>query len=405
MIDWAVETLIATSLLMAAVLLLRNPVARLFGPRAAYALWLAPALRLLLPPMPEGGPIPEIIILTAPGGAAPAPATGYTLVDLLVAIWLGGAALFLILHGLQHRWFVADAIAAGTRLPIHASGPEVIESPAVEGPIATGVIRQRIFIPAGFGDRLTEDQQRLALEHERLHHRRGDLFALAASLVVLALHWFNPLAHYAHRAFRRDLEAACDAELVERIGSEERADYARAIVGCAAAPVPRAICTLTTIDDLKRRLTMLQWTHGKTSRALGLGCAAALAITGLSLGTANAATQDTGAAQDQEGEQTQKIVIREINGDPSKARLPEELRVKVEKCDGQPIEANAEGKDADGKQQRTRIVLCAKGDGKEVADKLEKSLGRIESNTDMSPENKAKILADLRAKIAELRAR
>ena len=30
MIDWAVETLIATSLLMVAVLLLRNPVARLF---------------------------------------------------------------------------------------------------------------------------------------------------------------------------------------------------------------------------------------------------------------------------------------------------------------------------------------------------------------------------------------
>ena len=150
---------------------------------------------------------------------------------------------------------------------------------------------------------------------------------------------------------------------------------------------------------------MLQWTHGKTSRALGLGCAAALAITGLSLGTANAATQDTGAAQDQEGEQTQKIVIREINGDPSKARLPEELRVKVEKCDGQPIEANAEGKNDEGKLQRTRIVLCAKGDGKEVADRLEKSLGRIESSTDMSPENKAKILADLRAKIAELRSR
>jgi len=220
MMDWAIETLLATSLLMAAVLLLRNPVARLFGPRAAYALWLAPAVRLLLPPMPEGGPIPEIIILTAPGAAATSNATGYTVVDLLLAIWLGGAGVFLILHALQHRWFVADAIASGRRLPIHASGPELIESPAVEGPIATGVIRQRIFIPTGFSERLTQDQQRLALAHERLHHRRGDLFALAASLVVLALHWFNPLAHYAHRAFRRDVEAACDAELIERIGAE-----------------------------------------------------------------------------------------------------------------------------------------------------------------------------------------
>jgi beta-lactamase regulating signal transducer with metallopeptidase domain len=403
MIDWAVETLLATSLLMAAVLLLRNPVARLFGPRAAYALWLAPAVRLLLPPMPEGGPIPEIIILTAPGGAATSNATGYTVVDLVLAIWLGGAGVFLILHALQHRWFVADAIASGRRLPIHASGPELIESPAVEGPIATGVIRQRIFIPTGFSERLTQDQQRLALAHERLHHRRGDLFALAASLVVLALHWFNPLAHYAHRAFRRDVEAACDAELIERIGGEERADYARAIVGCAAVPVPRAICTLTTIDDLKRRLTMLQWNHGKLSRTLGLGCAVALAGAGLSLGTANAATQDKDSTTTEKVEK--RVIIRNVGEGPMREPLSEEMRAKIEKCDGQPLEANADMKGADGKQQRTRVILCTKGDPKMAAERLEKSLSRIESDGDMSPEAKAKILAELRAKIAELRSR
>jgi beta-lactamase regulating signal transducer with metallopeptidase domain len=353
--------------------------------------------------MPEGGPIPEIIILNAPGPAATSNATGYTVVDLLLAIWLGGAGVFLILHALQHRWFVADAIASGRRLPIHASGPELIESPAVEGPIATGVIRQRIFIPTGFSERLTQDQQRLALAHERLHHRRGDLFALAASLVVLALHWFNPLAHYAHRAFRRDVEAACDAELIERIGGEERADYARAIVGCAAVPVPRAICTLTTIDDLKRRLTMLQWNHGKLSRTLGLGCAVALAGAGLSLGTANAATQDKDSTTTEKVEK--RVIIRNVGEGPMREPLSEEMRAKIEKCEGQPLEANADMKGADGKQQRTRVILCTKGDPKMAAERLEKSLSRIESDGDMSPEAKAKILAELRAKIAELRSR
>ena len=404
MIDWAVETLIATSLLMAAVLLLRNPVARLFGARAAYALWLAPTLRLLMPPVPEGGPIPEIIILTAPGASAATASTGMSIVQLLLFAWLGGAAVFLVLHALQHRWFVADAIASGRRLPIPASGPELIESSAVEGPIATGVVRQRIFIPMGFSERLTEEQQRLALAHERLHHRRGDLFALAASLVVLALHWFNPLAHYAHRAFRRDLEAACDAELVERIGGEQRADYARAIVGCAAVPVPRAICTLTTIDDLKRRLTMLDWNHGKLSRTLGLGCAAALAAVGLSLGTANAATQDKDAATTEKVEK--RVIIRNIGEGPMKEPLSAEMREKIAKCEGQPFEANADLKGPDGKQQRTRVVLCTKGgDPKMTAERLEKVVNRIESDGEIAPENKAKILADLRAKIAELRGR
>ena len=48
------ETLLMTALLIAAVLLLRRPAAAWLGPRFAYALWLLPALRLVLPPLPGG---------------------------------------------------------------------------------------------------------------------------------------------------------------------------------------------------------------------------------------------------------------------------------------------------------------------------------------------------------------
>src|SRR5687768_10990116 len=39
MTDWLVDTLLATSLLMALILLVREPVRRHFGPAIAYALW------------------------------------------------------------------------------------------------------------------------------------------------------------------------------------------------------------------------------------------------------------------------------------------------------------------------------------------------------------------------------
>ena len=61
-----------------------------------------------------------------------------------------------------------------------------------------------------FARRFTPAEQRLALAHELAHHRRGDLFADLAALLVLALHWFNPIAHRAYRAFRVDQEQACD---------------------------------------------------------------------------------------------------------------------------------------------------------------------------------------------------
>ena len=52
---WMVETLIATTLLMALVMLLRRPVARWLGAGAAYCLWAVPFARMLLPALPGDG--------------------------------------------------------------------------------------------------------------------------------------------------------------------------------------------------------------------------------------------------------------------------------------------------------------------------------------------------------------
>jgi beta-lactamase regulating signal transducer with metallopeptidase domain len=49
MSDWLLDTLIATSVLTAVVLLVREPVRWQFGSRVAYGLWLIPAARLLMP--------------------------------------------------------------------------------------------------------------------------------------------------------------------------------------------------------------------------------------------------------------------------------------------------------------------------------------------------------------------
>ena len=49
---WLIEALIASTLLMGFVLLVRKPAQRAFGPQLAYWLWALPALRLVTPPLP-----------------------------------------------------------------------------------------------------------------------------------------------------------------------------------------------------------------------------------------------------------------------------------------------------------------------------------------------------------------
>ena len=53
MTDWLLGTLLATSALMVAVLLIREPIRRHFGARVAYGLWLIPAARLLMPTLTQ----------------------------------------------------------------------------------------------------------------------------------------------------------------------------------------------------------------------------------------------------------------------------------------------------------------------------------------------------------------
>src|SRR3546814_12789858 len=60
------DTMLTTALLVLAVLLIRKPFARHFGARLTYSLWLIPALRLILPPLPFADPVTPQVAATSP---------------------------------------------------------------------------------------------------------------------------------------------------------------------------------------------------------------------------------------------------------------------------------------------------------------------------------------------------
>ena len=406
---WVAETLIATAVLIAVVLVIRKPVARTCGARAAFALWLAPLLRLLMPPLPVSGAAPDILIETreaAVQAVAPVQSALPSLTTAVLLLWIAGVIAFLGLHLVSYAGFVARADENGHAIADADAGDiRIIETSEVTGPAAAGLLVRRIFVPRGFSDTFSPDERRLALKHEMLHHRRGDLWASAAALIVLSLHWFNPLAYAAHRAFRRDLEAACDADLLAGAGGAERQLYARTILRCAARSIPQPICALTDTQELKGRLEMMKREFSFVRRAFGGAVATALAAGGLLIALPAAAQQTPQANQPaQERTEIRKVIMHGDGKDTERVLSPE-MKDKIAKCQGEKVEANADIKN-EGKTQRSRILICAKpGESKaELAQSLEKALGRIEGESEMTPEAKAQIVAQLRAKIAELRA-
>src|SRR3954469_23645328 len=107
MIGWAVGTAVAVSVLIVIVLGVRRPVGRLFGAQAAYALWAAPLIRALMPPLPEaaiaipanavlGSASYELVVTRATASNV------WSWPDALVLLWLGGGAIFLAVQLLRH---------------------------------------------------------------------------------------------------------------------------------------------------------------------------------------------------------------------------------------------------------------------------------------------------------------
>lgn len=253
MTDWLLDTLIWTAALIALVLVLRRPVARWFGPQAAYALWALPLLRLALPPLQlpswmapeEAAPLPEagadmMVVLVEPAAAAPMsdaaePLLSAVLFEIAIALWLLGAAVFLVQRFRAYRQ-MRMAMMAGSREVGRAGRVRLVETPATSAPLAFGVVDKVVALPVGFLAAWDREARDLALAHELAHHRGQDLLINMAVQPLFALHWFNPLGHLGWMALRRDQEAACDARVVAAASPEVRATYARVIASFAAGP-------------------------------------------------------------------------------------------------------------------------------------------------------------------------
>ena len=469
MTDWFVANMIWASAAMLLVLAIRGPFAAFFGALPAYALWLVPALRLVMPPLPSWGVVelPSIVpsstvIVITDDMAAPVPPEGGPgqWAPLLLAIWAAGAAAFLLWQFWTYHRFVRSLRRDARDLGRHR-GVRLIESAVVDGPISLGLFRRRIVVPADFETRYSPEERALALDHEAIHHRRFDLWWNHLGLLILALNWFNPVAWFSFKAFRADQELACDAAVAAKAEPDARHDYACALIKSASRPGLIAACPLNHADQLKRRLKMMKFHKPGRLRLLG-GGAAIVTLGGLSLAFGSAAAQPASPAppappsaaapadgerheervivrtyrHDDHGDQHGDAAARERHGSSGDGERRVERNVRVITMDGhggdgqhvRVMEDHGPGEhmmvmsdhDCQGANRsevnegndnnRTRVIVCTRtrsGDANpgQQAEALQRARDRLANNGEIPSEQRQRVLAAIDREIARLRGR
>ncbi|HEY0923677.1 TonB family protein [Rheinheimera pacifica] len=276
MTDYLLQVSVPLSLLLIILLVTQQYLLKPLGARTLYALWAAVPLLLLcasitplLPQVVEAGAIKRYQVgiqqLTAAADN----------INWLFWFWLAGVMLcssFLLLSYISGRaQFNRAAPLRGHNTPAYCR-----QADSSSGPYITGLITPQIVLPYDFFTRFDATQQRLILQHELTHWRRGDLHLNYLALVLVSLFWFNPLVWLGYRQYRNAQELACDAVVTKYASKAERIAYGYALLS-STQQAPLYWSPLThhygDFNTMKQRITQLQRQQG-ISKTVVLGAMA-----------------------------------------------------------------------------------------------------------------------------------
>lgn len=275
--ETVVEITLATSVVIALLLLLSKLLEKKFAAKWRYWVWLIIAIRLILPfnlslaSPPVQVPTTEIVnLLTA---AALTQQTNFQdisseslaelndrrltdtalatdllhssdfqLADILWMIWIAGASAFLIWQLLSYGLFLrrvkADSRAVSRTDVLRVYGDlckkmkikqqiPLMTSPLISSPMVLGIWKQQLFLP---DVAFTPIDLEMILRHELIHVRRQDIRFKILILLTRAIHWFNPLIHLMAIEANKAVEISCDAAVVANQNIDFRKNYSRAIL-------------------------------------------------------------------------------------------------------------------------------------------------------------------------------
>jgi beta-lactamase regulating signal transducer with metallopeptidase domain len=291
--DWLSDGWLATLALtlgLGAVALLRHACRRVFGAQLAVLLWMVPPLAVVVACLPHAATasltgLPPVVlqIRSAPAPlieVAQASAHERGLSWLVVAAWLAGAVVASVAAAVAQRRY-RFRLQGARRIPAaNLPWPVLQATHADMGPALVGAWRPRIVLPADFEQRYEPAERALILAHEAMHARRRDGWWCLVGQAMASLFWFHPMAWWALRALRQDLELACDAAVLSA-NDAPRALYARAMLKTQATGALLPVgCSWSSRHPITERIVMLKRIQpGHARRLAGRASVGLLAAT------------------------------------------------------------------------------------------------------------------------------
>ena len=242
-------------ILILAVIVIRALAINMLPKKAFNALWWISVVRLMIPfSIPSafsvyslmgshapgnGSQAIRVLPIGASGQAASMPDSITNAVSTWTVVWAAGVLVCAVLFSLAYwkcRKEFQTSIPVGNDftenwLSVHQQGRRISirQSGRFSAPLTYGVLHPVILMPTSTKWENT-DSLAYVLAHEYVHIRRFDSIRKLVLIVVLCVHWFNPLVWVMYILANRDIELSCDEAVVRLFGENAKTAYARALI-------------------------------------------------------------------------------------------------------------------------------------------------------------------------------
>ncbi len=116
----------------------------------------------------------------------------------------------------------------------------IFQCETVGSPFVLGLIKPKIYLPFNIKKRDME----YVIAHERSHIHRRDHWWKPLGFLLLTFYWFNPILWLGYIFLCRDIELACDERVINKLDTEQRADYSEALLNSSVNRRMIAACPL-----------------------------------------------------------------------------------------------------------------------------------------------------------------
>ena len=156
--------------------------------------------------------------------------------DIISKIWLVAIIIFAIYqiisfwrgaHSIQN--YIFDKVEDSDNNQVYYLIPD-----GICGPCTIGFFRQKIVFPESFP--MLHSEYDMVYKHEHSHLKNHDNLVKVLCLLVLCLHWMNPVAYLLLFLYIDTAEIISDRAAVEGCSKERRKDYAILLVNEASTP-------------------------------------------------------------------------------------------------------------------------------------------------------------------------